>query len=314
MARELAVYQRTWRRPDRGPSLRLVIFGSGRTGSSLLMDLLNSHPEIECEDEIPSHRVLSARRFLDARAALSRRPVFGFKLKLHHLTTQGITDPAAFLGRLHAGGCRIVHLTRRDRLRQALSSAVARQRLAQHQTVAGRQPRPGPFRIDVPWLIRRMRELDASLDGRDDRDARSGERRRDPDGFHGRGAGRHAAARRVMAGKASVRPWAPAVASAEAVEELGAPETVGDLGGVRRQPPVVGVLVLVGAVDEVQEQGRNVAVFWMPCQTPGGTTTSAGRWVPNRSSFTRPWVAGPSRPSYSTMVSIPRLTNRRSVV
>jgi LPS sulfotransferase NodH len=165
MARELAVYQRARRRPDRGPSLRFVIFGSGRTGSSLLMDLLNSHPEIECEDEILSHRVLNARRFLDARAELSRRPVFGFKLKLHHLTTQGITDPAAFLGRLHAGGCRIVHLARRDRLRQALSSAVARQRLAQHQTVAERRPRPGPFRIDVPWLIMRMRELDASLEG-----------------------------------------------------------------------------------------------------------------------------------------------------
>lgn len=165
VAREVSAYGRAWRRPDRGASLGFVIFASGRTGSSLLMDLLNSHPGIECEDEILSHRVLSAHRFLDARAALSRRAMFGFKLKLHHLATQGITDPAAFLGRLHAEGCRIVHLARRDRLRQALSSAVARQRLTQHQTRAGQRPRAGPFRIDVPWLIGRMRQMDAGLQG-----------------------------------------------------------------------------------------------------------------------------------------------------
>ncbi len=165
VARELSAYGRAWRRPGRGASVGFVIFASGRTGSSLLMDLLNSHPDIECEDEILSHRVLSAHRLLAARAALSRRAMFGFKLKLHHLTTQGITDPAAFLGRLHAGGGRIVHLARRDRLRQALSSAVAQQRLARHQTRAGRRPRPGPFLIDVPWLIGRMRELDAGLQG-----------------------------------------------------------------------------------------------------------------------------------------------------
>lgn len=165
VAREVSAYGRAWRRPDRRGSLGFVIFASGRTGSSLLMDLLNSHPGIECEDEILSHRVLSAHRFLDARAALSRRAMFGFKLKLRHLTTQGVTDPAAFLGRLHARGCRIVHLARRDRLRQALSSAVARQRLAHHQTRAGQRPRAGPFRIDVPWLIGRMRQMDVDLQG-----------------------------------------------------------------------------------------------------------------------------------------------------
>lgn len=165
MARELSAYRRTWRRPARATALRFVIFASRRTGSSLLMDLLNSHPDIECEDEILSHRIFSARRFLEARAALSRRPVFGFKLKVSHLATQGITDPAAFLGRLHAEGCRIVHLVRRDRLRQALSSAVARQRLAYHQTHAGRQLRPGPFRIDARRLIERMRRMDTHLAG-----------------------------------------------------------------------------------------------------------------------------------------------------
>jgi LPS sulfotransferase NodH len=91
--------------------------------------------------------------------------VFGFKLKLSHLATQRVEDPAAFLSRLHAEGCRLVHLERRDRLRQALSSIVARQRLAFHQTRGGRQLRSGPFRIDAQWLIQRMRRMDAHLEG-----------------------------------------------------------------------------------------------------------------------------------------------------
>ena len=98
---------------------------------------------------------------------LAGRRTYGFKLKLHHLATQRIADPTRFLGQLHAGGCRIVHLTRRDLLRQALSSAIARQRGAPHHANTDRPLRPGPFRIDAGWLLARMRELDTSL--RDER-------------------------------------------------------------------------------------------------------------------------------------------------
>jgi hypothetical protein len=165
VARELAAYGRAVRRPTNETSLRFVLFAAGRTGSSLLMDLLNSHPDVHCDDEILSHRVLSVRRFLAARAVLAGRPTYGFKLKLHHLTTQGIANPAGFFSRLHAEGCRIVHLARRDLLRQALSSAIARQRWAPHHTGTQDRLRPAPVRIDATWLLGRMRELDASLQG-----------------------------------------------------------------------------------------------------------------------------------------------------
>jgi LPS sulfotransferase NodH len=163
IGRELSVYGRTWRRPASRTPLRFVIFSSGRTGSSLLMDLLNSHPDIECEDEILSHRLISVRRFLDARASLATRAVFGFKLTLKHLDTQGISDRAVFLRGLLAADWRIVHLMRRDRLRQAVSGQIARQRRAFHQIRGARGLRPGPFRIDPQRLVLQMKRRDASL-------------------------------------------------------------------------------------------------------------------------------------------------------
>jgi hypothetical protein len=165
VARELWDYGRALRRPARGRSPNFVVFAAGRSGSSLLMDLLNSHPGVHCDDEILSHRVLSVDRFLAVRAVLAGRAAYGFKLKLHHLTTQRIRNPGDFLGRLHAEGCCIVHLARRDLLRQALSSGIARQRLAPHQTGTRGNLRSGPFRIDPGWLLGRMRELDLSLRG-----------------------------------------------------------------------------------------------------------------------------------------------------
>ncbi len=172
LAVELATYGRTVGLPPYQPSIRFVLLTAGRTGSTLLVDLLNCHPEVRCDDEILSHTVVRVDRFLTARMKLARRKAYGFKLKLHHLTTQGVPDAARFLANLQETGWRILHLVRRDLLRQAVSSAVARRRgAAHHSTMDG--PRPaGPFRIDAARLLARMRELDASL--RDERAALAG--------------------------------------------------------------------------------------------------------------------------------------------
>jgi len=116
-----------------GPSLiqriftarrRFVILTAGRSGSELLVDLLNSHPQIVCDGEIlGTHRALP-ERFVAARAVLARlrgAEAYGFKLLREHVALQELGDPASYLRRLHESGVRIILLERRDMVAQAVS-------------------------------------------------------------------------------------------------------------------------------------------------------------------------------------------------
>ena len=104
-----------------------VIFAMGRTGSNLLASLLHCHPDIDCEGEILSRRLIGytpwPRVWLQGRRALHRRPRYGFRLKVYHLTVdQRVRDPARLLSDLCGAGWKIIHLSRRNLLRQALSN------------------------------------------------------------------------------------------------------------------------------------------------------------------------------------------------
>ncbi|HEY1523462.1 MAG TPA: hypothetical protein VGF70_10665 [Solirubrobacteraceae bacterium] len=111
-----------------GAQPRFVIVSHGRTGSELLVSLLNSHPRIVCESE-----VLSLRRFLpaemllrhSAKARLSGNRAYGFKLLGHHAKLQNPDDSVAYLRSFHDRGFRIILLERRDWLQQAISSMRA---------------------------------------------------------------------------------------------------------------------------------------------------------------------------------------------
>lgn len=109
------------------PETRFVLFAQGRTGSSLLRSLLNAHPEIHCADEVLGPRaVLFPVAHVERLARLTEAPVWGFKVKVYQLTRhQGLADPHAFLAALAERGHRIIHLRRRNLLRQAVSNAVA---------------------------------------------------------------------------------------------------------------------------------------------------------------------------------------------
>lgn len=66
---------------------RFAIVGMGRTGSTLLVDLLGSHPEIECKGELfgpmnafSNYPQLTRGEFLDQAAYDTDRPIKGFKM------------------------------------------------------------------------------------------------------------------------------------------------------------------------------------------------------------------------------------------
>lgn len=116
-----------------GPHIRFVIYGQGRSGSSVLLDLIGSHPAVYCESEIFNRKVaarlLKPWDYLHARADLSPKPAYGCKMKIYQMTDdQGIEDPHRFLLDLHAGGWKIIHLVREDLFRKALSLVVAETR------------------------------------------------------------------------------------------------------------------------------------------------------------------------------------------
>jgi hypothetical protein len=134
---ELWVYSRSGLRkvlrPGEGPRIRFIIYGQGRSGSSVLLDLIGSHPDVYCESEIFNEKVaarlLRPWDYLQARAALSPKPAYGCKMKIYQMTDdQGIEDPRGFLQELHSEGWKVVHLVREDLFRKALSLVVAETR------------------------------------------------------------------------------------------------------------------------------------------------------------------------------------------
>ncbi len=116
-----------------GPQIKFVIYGQGRSGSSVLLDLIGSHPDVYCESEIFNEKVaarlLKPWDYLHARADLSPKPAYGCKMKIYQMTDdQGIEDPHRFMLDLHSGGWKVIYLVREDLFRKALSLVVAETR------------------------------------------------------------------------------------------------------------------------------------------------------------------------------------------
>ncbi|MEZ4555698.1 MAG: hypothetical protein R2854_04465 [Caldilineaceae bacterium] len=79
VAKEASAYARA--AVARGTPLRAkFVIMTRRAGKGLLVDLLNSHPQIQGQTELLHDRMLFPRRYLRANERLARLPVFGFKL------------------------------------------------------------------------------------------------------------------------------------------------------------------------------------------------------------------------------------------
>lgn len=152
---ESATYARLVMPGLRRPERRFVIFAQGRSGSTLLADLLNSHPQVYCADEILTWKRMNPARYARACSVGHRADTYGFKVKIYHLTeAQGIVTPGAWLRRMHDDGWSVIALQRANVLRQALSSLVAEQRRLYHlEGAVGNAP--PPVFVDAEELLRR---------------------------------------------------------------------------------------------------------------------------------------------------------------
>jgi len=176
------------------PCTLAVVVASARSGSGWLLTLLNAHPQLRFHGELfnlehaPRAALHDPRGYLQAQLTADRRVrVVGFKLLYHHARLAYLNDflremdggrqaavdwrcefprrpvrraaaprLAATWSMLRQGGeTRIIHLRRRNLLRQALSHA--RLMAASRAQWAGRAPRPeSPVELDARRLVQRF--------------------------------------------------------------------------------------------------------------------------------------------------------------
>jgi hypothetical protein len=106
-----------------------AIMSMGRTGSTLLVDLLGSHPQIECRGELinpmmgmfKDHPGLPLREFLDGHAYQTTRPIRGFKMPVNWILYY-----PGILEEFRRDAYRIVRLRRDDALEHFLSVKLAK--------------------------------------------------------------------------------------------------------------------------------------------------------------------------------------------
>lgn len=116
------------------PPNRFIIFGRGRSGSTLLVDLLNSNDRIHCDGEILHHKVLSPHSHIIQHASRHIDKVYGFKLLSYQVhNVQSVHRPERFVENLYEKGFKIIYLRRRNLLRHAVSNINARSRKFHHQ-------------------------------------------------------------------------------------------------------------------------------------------------------------------------------------
>jgi hypothetical protein len=173
--REQVRHYRRARRARRHPEaskLRFVLFAQGRTGSTLLGSLVESHPSASFGHEVLRGRVHSPRLYVESLRAAALPNAWGFHVKLYQLMDwQGVDDPAGWLRRMHDDGWLIVNLRRENLLRHALSNFTLNAVKAQDAGARGRflegdgRERPR-IRVDPEELLLaiRHRELAGQLD------------------------------------------------------------------------------------------------------------------------------------------------------
>lgn len=128
---ELQTYLQFLIRPKRTPAKKFIIFGTGRSGSTLLVSLMDSNSHIFCDNEIYHRKVMFPKTYREARAKLANKEVYGFKLLMYHISLKlGIPNEkfGDYLQSLVDDGYQIIHLRRHNVVRQALSNVYARHR------------------------------------------------------------------------------------------------------------------------------------------------------------------------------------------
>lgn len=120
------IFQMPFRLAFAPPQKKFLIFCRGRSGSTLLYQLLNQHPEINCQGELLHSPTAFPKWRIRYYETLNRKTCFGFKLLTYQCTdVLKLKDTAAFLDFFEKRGYQLIYLERKNLLRQALSNIIA---------------------------------------------------------------------------------------------------------------------------------------------------------------------------------------------
>lgn len=136
------------------PEHRFVIFGRGRSGSTLLVNLMGSVGGIHCDNEILHRAVPLPHLHVDVCASRCRQPVYGFKLLSYQVKrVQPLLHREQCLRELSDRGYRVIYLTRCNLLYHALSNLHSRQRRQFHHLAERGQFEYRRWRVDVDAVL-----------------------------------------------------------------------------------------------------------------------------------------------------------------
>ncbi len=148
------------------PQKKFAIFSTGRSGSTLLVSLLNSNGNVHCDGEILKHRYLAPFKMLNRFANQSTKPIYGFKLLTHHIKDvqlSGKRNGVQFMQDLIREGYQIIYLERKHRLNQSLSMMYAIFRNDWHKKEE-KKSQNGKLNVDLgalDWWMNGFDELNA---------------------------------------------------------------------------------------------------------------------------------------------------------
>jgi LPS sulfotransferase NodH len=145
------------------PKVAFVIFGQGRTGSTLLADLLNSSEDIHCDREIfnrfhfTGEIIKNPLRYIIGRSKRFYRYAYGFKVKIYQLNSDHrVASPRGLLEDLIRSGFRIVYLSRENVVEHAFSNVKRSVTGVTH--IRGANRSNGKVSIPVPLLMDEIRD------------------------------------------------------------------------------------------------------------------------------------------------------------
>ena len=133
-AREIKLNIEATKKPLRSVEKKFLILSSGRSGSTLLENILASNPNIHCEGELLRGKNFNPKKVIQLSEQSSPNTIFGFKLLTYQLLEiqTAIPDKKNFLHYLVNNGYKIIYLERSNSLLQALSVLYAMQRNVWH--------------------------------------------------------------------------------------------------------------------------------------------------------------------------------------
>ncbi|NBC26848.1 MAG: hypothetical protein GVY08_08300 [Bacteroidetes bacterium] len=119
--------------------VRVVLFAQGRTGSTLLEDLICSTGHFKKNGEllnVNKGEILFPLPFIKGISKRESGKNFIFHVKIYQLNRdrRRPVDAAEFMAELYAQGWKVIYLHRRNKVKHALSNFIAKERSSFHKT------------------------------------------------------------------------------------------------------------------------------------------------------------------------------------